>query len=162
MGKQRTLVTRHVEFEAAHVLLGYQGRCGSCHGHSYKLEVTVSASETFRKSNEFGFVMDFKQLDSILDNYIPDHCFITNTQNDESTPEGQIVKILEENNMRVFKMDCSPSAENMCNKFAEDIQTILDSYRLTPNSPRYIVEEIKLWETTDSHATWKRGTYEDS
>ena len=74
----RTSVTRHVEFEAAHLLQGYNGRCGSLHGHSYALEVTVSCPEKIRSDNDFNFVMDFKKLDQILDDYIPDHCFITN------------------------------------------------------------------------------------
>ena len=158
----RIYVTRHVEFEAAHVLLGYKGRCGSVHGHSYKLEVTISAPKRVRYDHDFGFVMDFKELDRILDEYIPDHCFITNTQNGEDTAEGQIVKILESNNMRIFYMNDSPSAENMCEKFSYDIQKILNDLNSYPEYSDYKVEEIKLWETTDSHATWKRGTNEDS
>ena len=43
-------VTRHEEFEAAHRLRDYDGACTNLHGHSYKIEVTVTgccASEPF-------------------------------------------------------------------------------------------------------------------
>lgn len=144
-----TAVTRHVEFEAAHLLEGYSGRCGSLHGHSYSLEVTVSLSEYYRTQHDFGFVMDFKKLDSILDEYIPDHCFITNTNNGLDTVDGAIANIIESNNLRIFKMDGAPSAENMVNMFAKDLQTVLQK-------EGFIVEEVKLWETTNSYASWRR------
>ena len=144
-----TAVTRHVEFEAAHLLQGYNGRCGSLHGHSYKMEVQVSCPESSRRMNDFGFVMDFKKLDSILENYIPDHCFITNISNHEGTADYEIAKIVENNGMRIFKMVNEPSAENMVNLFAKDLQILIGE--------PFIVERIDLWETTDSHATWIRG-----
>ena len=145
-----TQVTRHIEFEAAHLLEGYNGRCGSLHGHSYALEVTVSISEDARNQHDFGFVMDFKKLDSILDDYVPAHCFITNINNGPDTVDGSIAKIVELNNLRIFKMEGAPSAENMVNMFAKDLQKILQS-------SGFIVEEVKLWETTNSYASWRRG-----
>lgn len=153
MTYNRTSVTRHVEFEAAHLLQGYDGRCGSLHGHSYSLEVTVSCPKQERMNNDFNFVMDFKKLDKILDDYIPDHCFITNISNGVDTPEGQIAKIVEDNGMRIFKMTNPPSAENMGELFAIDLQIILDNEF---KGKDYTVDELKLWETTNSHSTWRR------
>jgi len=49
-------VTRHEEFETAHLLPGYNGPCGNLHGHSYKIEVTVEGPQ---HDNHFGMVMDF-------------------------------------------------------------------------------------------------------
>lgn len=144
-----TAVTRHVEFEAAHLLQGYNGRCGSLHGHSYKLEVMVSCAENKRKMSDFGFVMDFKRLDAVLEDYIPDHCFITNISNEDGTADREIAKIVESNGMRLFKMVNEPSAENMVNLFARDLQIQL--------GPDFVVERLDLWETTGSHATWIAG-----
>lgn len=145
----QTMVTRHVEFEAAHLLEGYDGRCGSLHGHSYAMEVTVSCPDCIRKQHDFGFVMDFKKLDKILDEYIPDHCYITNMNNGPGTADYEISKIVESNGMRIFKMANEPSAENMINLFATDLQILVGE--------EFTVEEIKLWETTNSYATWRRG-----
>ena len=145
----QTMVTRQVEFEAAPLLEGYDGRCGSLHGHSYAMEVTVSCPDCIRKQHDFGFVMDFKKLDKILDEYIPDHCYITNMNNGPGPADYEISKIVESNGMRIFKMANEPSAENMVNLFSTDLQILVGE--------EFTVEEIKLWETTNSYATWRRG-----
>lgn len=150
----RVSVTRHVEFEAAHLLQGYNGKCCNLHGHSYKLEVTISCPESRRQQNNFNFVMDFKKLDKILNDYVPDHAFITNVCNEKGTADYDLAQVVESYNMRIFKMLCPPSAENMVVVFAKDIQALIDEE--FPNM-RYTVDKIYLWETTDSYATWERG-----
>ena len=151
--EERVSVTRHVEFEAAHLLQGYDGRCQNLHGHSYKLEVTVSCPESVRQKNKFGFVMDFKKLDQILDDYVPDHAFITNALNSVGTADHDIAEVVDSYNMRIFKMYFEPSAENMVAVFAVDLQRLIDDEFKGMN---YTVDKIYLWETTDSHATWER------
>lgn len=49
------------EFDAAHSLPGYQGKCVNLHGHTYKVEVVVEG--TVGKN---GFVMDFYDLKRVL------------------------------------------------------------------------------------------------
>ncbi|TWH49122.1 6-carboxytetrahydropterin synthase QueD [Sporomusa sp. KB1] len=46
------------EFEAAHQLPDYPGKCSRLHGHNWKVEVTVAGHEL----NHLGMVMDFKDL----------------------------------------------------------------------------------------------------
>ena len=151
--EERVSVTRHVEFEAAHLLQGYDGRCQNLHGHSYKLEVTVSCPESVRQKNKFGFVMDFKKLDQILDDYVPDHAFITNVLNGVGTADYDIAEVVNSYNMRIFEMNSEPSAENMVAVFAVELQRLIDDEFKGKN---YTVDKIYLWETTDSHATWER------
>lgn len=50
------------EFASAHYLRGYQGPCQRMHGHTWRLEVTVSSQSV----NELGMVVDFKELKSRL------------------------------------------------------------------------------------------------
>jgi queuosine biosynthesis protein QueD len=50
-----TIIT---EFEAAHQLPDYPGKCSRLHGHNWKVEVTVCGQEL----NHLGMVMDFKDL----------------------------------------------------------------------------------------------------
>lgn len=134
-------VTRHVEFEAAHMLDDYPGACANLHGHSYKLEVTVTGPRT----NAFGFVVDFKELNKILKEIVPDHAYIYNT-NSESEIELGIAELLLNNGNSVWAIPCTASAENMSEILAEQIQEELGS--------EYSVTELKLWETTNSYATW--------
>jgi 6-pyruvoyltetrahydropterin/6-carboxytetrahydropterin synthase len=49
------------EFDAAHSLPGYQGKCANLHGHTYQVEIVVEGQVGID-----GFVMDFYQLKRIL------------------------------------------------------------------------------------------------
>ncbi len=49
------------DFDAAHSLPGYQGKCANLHGHTYKVEVVIEGNR-----GEDGFVMDFYKLKKIL------------------------------------------------------------------------------------------------
>jgi len=49
------------EFDAAHSLPGYQGKCSNLHGHTYKAEVVIEGPV-----GDDGFVIDFYRLKSIL------------------------------------------------------------------------------------------------
>jgi 6-pyruvoyltetrahydropterin/6-carboxytetrahydropterin synthase len=51
------------EFDAAHSLPGYQGKCANLHGHTYQVEIVVEG-----QVGTDGFVMDFYQLKKILAN----------------------------------------------------------------------------------------------
>ena len=144
-------VTRHIEFEAAHMLNGYDGPCGSLHGHSYKLEVTITCPESIRESNDFGFVMDFKNLNKLLKENVPDHYFMYNKNADEDSVEMQICHILRSNNLNIWAFDGYPSAENMSKELANNFQILLD--KEYPNYGMRVVK-LSLWETTNSHATW--------
>ena len=55
------LVVGGFHFESAHNLLNYDGKCKDLHGHSYKLEVTVSGMV-----NDDGFLMDFGKVKEIV------------------------------------------------------------------------------------------------
>lgn len=137
-------VTRHIEFEAAHMLYKYEGACRNLHGHSYKLEVTIEGIP----NEQYGFVMDFKELNSILKEVVPDHMFISNKNLPNDSTERQIVRILKEADMAIKEYDFVPSAENMVANFAKEIQERL------PNG--LDVVKACLWETTNSFATWKK------
>lgn len=52
-----TSVTRSFTFEAAHQLPWHDGKCRNLHGHSYRLEVTVSGPV-----GEQGIVVDFAEI----------------------------------------------------------------------------------------------------
>jgi 6-pyruvoyltetrahydropterin/6-carboxytetrahydropterin synthase len=49
------------EFDAAHSLPGYQGKCANLHGHTYKVELVVEGPV-----GKNGFVMDFYDLKKVL------------------------------------------------------------------------------------------------
>ena len=61
------------EFDAAHSLPGYQGKCAQLHGHTYQVEIVVEG-----EVGEDGFVMDFYQLKNITSGALQDldHSFL--------------------------------------------------------------------------------------
>ena len=75
-------LTKIFRFEAAHALMGYDGRCRNIHGHSYEMRVTIKGMPIIDDNNpKNGMVMDFGDLkkivnEEIIDHY--DHAFIIN------------------------------------------------------------------------------------
>lgn len=136
-------VTREEEFEAAHLLPGYNGGCKNLHGHSYKIKVTVEGP----RNKGWGMVLDFKQLKKIIKEVVPDHKFLAYVEDEIAM---QIVSILYQNNMDYVLFDFDTTAENMVGYFAARIQDELD--KLYDDVK---VVKIRLWETTNSEATWE-------
>lgn len=63
------------EFDAAHSLPGYQGKCANLHGHTYQVEIVVEGDV-----GEDGFVMDFYKLKTIIAGALDDldHSYLNN------------------------------------------------------------------------------------
>ncbi|MBP2635612.1 MAG: queuosine biosynthesis protein QueD [Firmicutes bacterium] len=106
------------EFEAAHQLPDYPGKCCRLHGHNWKVEVTVTGHEL----NHLGMVMDFKDLkaevNKIIDNL--DHYYL--------------------NDLPAFKT-VNPTAENIA-------KYIYDSLAAAPAFQQNIkVYSIQVWES---------------
>lgn len=63
-------LTKKFDFEMAHALTLYDGKCRNIHGHSYKLYVTVEGECL---DGESGMVMDFHMLKDIVEKQILQH-----------------------------------------------------------------------------------------
>ena len=143
-------ITRREEFEMSHVLDNYNGGCGNLHGHSYKIEVTVEGP---RHQDNFGMVMDFKDLKTAINAIVPDHHFSVNNTVTEGY-EYDIWQVNKEYNKATREFPCVTSAENMVCILAEEI----DDYIKNVQGYKDVdVVEVKLWETTNSYATWTKG-----
>lgn len=134
-------ITKQFTFEMAHALMGYPGKCQNIHGHSYKMEVTV----TGQPQPESGMVIDFKLLKDIVYKTVVDqfdHHLVLNQQVDE-----ELIHAVQKNFERVKLLPFQPSTENLLNHFATLIQAQLPS-----NVQLY---SIKLQETEQSWAEWR-------
>lgn len=60
-GKLR--IKHHFDFDSAHYLAGYPGRCANMHGHTYRVEVFLIADGV----DELGISVDFGILKSICE-----------------------------------------------------------------------------------------------
>lgn len=62
----KTSVTKEFTFDAAHLLTDYEGACANLHGHTYRLEVTVTGE--LRN----GMIIDFSVLKDVVKREILD------------------------------------------------------------------------------------------
>jgi 6-pyruvoyltetrahydropterin/6-carboxytetrahydropterin synthase len=135
------LLTKHFDFEMAHALMDYPGKCRNIHGHSYKMEVTV-VGET---QPDTGMVMDFKHLKDLVNEVIVnklDHALVLSDATDAA-----LVASLRAHYEKVILVPFQPSAENMLEYFVT---------LLKPNLPTHVrLYSIRLHETETSYAEWR-------
>ena len=113
------------EFDAAHALRGYEGKCERLHGHRFRVAVTVRAS----KLNNIGLAYDFtilkKQLGEVLGRY--DH-----TSLNETPPFEQI----------------NPSSENIAAAVYGEMMARLSGAPVT-------LSRVEVWESPTSRAEYR-------
>ena len=135
-----TTVTKTIKFDAAHVLTNHQGLCKNLHGHTYRVDFSVSQGES--AGNDM--VIDFKDLKSIAGEVICDrfdHAFIYNT---ESSSEREIAQVVEKHGMRTVAIAFRSTAENLSRLFFEDLKLRIPG-----------LSSVKVWETADSCAEYR-------
>ncbi len=117
-----------VEFEAAHRIVDYPGKCNRLHGHNWSVEVNVVGN----KLNDLGMLIDFKELKKEVNQMIDrlDHYYL--------------------NEIEAFKI-MNPTAENI----AKYIYDELEKSKLLSEDNR--VKSIKVWESPKSAVTYSRG-----
>lgn len=86
-------VTKLFEFEAAHHLPDYDGKCSKLHGHTYKLEVEVKAPV-----GRNGMVVDFSLIKSLISIKVLDFLDHSNLNDFMKIPtaEHTLIWILEQ------------------------------------------------------------------
>ena len=135
-------LTKIFRFETAHAIYQYPGLCKNIHGHSYKLLVSVYNSEPNETDNKFGFVMDFKELKSLVVHHVLlyfDHQLIVSK---DFLNNNQNLSGLE--NIIVWKVE--PSAENILLFIQEQLEKVL------PQNIKLL--KLQLFETADSYVEW--------
>jgi len=96
-------------FSAAHRLLNYHAdKCSNLHGHNYDISVTLGAKQL----NKFGFVMDFRQVKELCNDWVDkywDHAVILNK--DDVT----LLEFLQKEQQKFFLLanEDSTSVENL-------------------------------------------------
>lgn len=114
------------EFASAHTLRGYPGACQRMHGHNWKVEVEVQASEL----DELGMAVDFKQIKQATHEIAAqlDHRYL--------------------NDIPPFDTR-NPTAENIAAYFHAELGERL-------NAPGIAVHAVTLWETDRACVRYER------
>jgi len=139
-------ITKHFDFESAHALYGYDGKCKNIHGHSYHLYVTVIGQPiTDAENAKNGMVMDFGDLKVIVKKEIVtkfDHAVVLN----ENSPHKELANTINDYSHKVVLVPYQPTSENMLLDFSQRIQ------RQLPQN--VLLHSLKLYETANSYAEW--------
>ena len=109
------------EFEAAHYIKNYPGKCARLHGHNWIVEAIVRGE----KLNELGILVDFKDLKSALNDVLDelDHQYL--------------------NELEIFA-DKNPTAENL----AQEIFNRLSTSKIFDGAAK--LAAVKVYESPKS------------
>ncbi|CUU48090.1 6-pyruvoyl trahydropterin synthase family protein [Clostridium beijerinckii] len=132
-------IKSEVQFDMAHYLSGYEGKCSNIHGHRYKLIAKLRSEKLHQDGQLRGMVDDFGNFKNILKEIAEtfDHKLII-----ENNEDGKaLVKKFEElqNNFKIYLVDYRPTAEEM----SRDIFNRLKAKGLS-------VCEVELFETPNN------------
>ena len=134
-------VTKSVKFDAAHVLTNHQGLCKNLHGHTYRVEVSV----TQPPESNADMVIDFKDLKKLCEDVILarfDHAFIYDST---SAAESEIAAVVVKHGMRAAALPFRSTAENLARHFHEQLSPLVRG-----------LSSVRVWETPDSCAEYTR------
>ena len=135
-----TTVTKSVKFDAAHILTNHNGLCKNLHGHTYRVEISVSQDG----GDGSDMVIDFKDLKRIATEVICerfDHAFIYNTA---SEGEREIAAVVEKHAMRTVALPFRSTAENLAQYFYGELEERIPGLSV-----------VRVWETADSCAEYR-------
>jgi 6-pyruvoyltetrahydropterin/6-carboxytetrahydropterin synthase len=115
------------DFDAAHFLRGYQGKCEAVHGHRFRVVVKVKASRV----NDIGIAYDFAELKRYLGDILSrfDHTCL--------------------NDMPPFDK-INPSSENIAS-------TIYDELKLKLAGAPVSIFCVEVWESPQSGVAYSPG-----
>ena len=119
-------VTIIKSFSAAHVLAEIGGKCEELHGHNFKVEATVAASDL----SSTGLLIDFRVFKKWLD---------------------EILEDMDHRHLNIIPSfsDINPSAENIAKYICEKMELKVKTARVRVNIVR-----VKIWESENAAVTY--------
>lgn len=119
-------ISIRTEFNSAHKLRDYKGKCEGLHGHNWTVEVVVGG----QRLNKIGMLVDFtdlkKEVSELLDQL--DHKYL--------------------NELKMFKK-INPTSENIAKFIYNGLVGICKKYKVRP-------VRVTIWETPTSCASYEK------
>ncbi len=135
-------ITRRLEFDYGHRVLGHEGKCRNLHGHHGVAEVKVGCP----RLDDVGRVVDFSVVKELVGGWINehwDHNLLLNPQDPQldhlCDTEAQLPYVMPDGN---------PTAENMAQVLFVTAASLLASHGVK-------VIAVTVWETPNCKATYK-------
>lgn len=130
------------EFDSAHFLAGYNGKCANIHGHRWKIEALVESDELIVDGEKRGMIIDFGDFKSEVRALAKsfDHALIY----EKGSLRETTLAALNEENFRLIEVGFRPTAEN----FAEYFFGVLRNNGLPMKS-------VTVYETPENCAVYE-------
>lgn len=133
-----TVITRRLEFDAGHRVLGHEGKCRNLHGHRYVVEISVTAQDL----DNLGRVIDFGVVKQRMGAWIDEHL----DHNMLLHPEDPLVELTDIIGRRPFVMPKgNPTAENIAS---------LLYYQAADMLSELTVVRVRVYETPNCWADY--------
>jgi 6-pyruvoyltetrahydropterin/6-carboxytetrahydropterin synthase len=131
-------ITKKIEFDAGHRVIGHANKCKYLHGHRYVLEVTVCSAEL----DDLGMVMDFGTLKEAIKHWIDTHWDHNLILHEDDAEFGELVA--QKTGQKIYYLPSNPTAENLALYLRDKI--LPDLLRDFPLQGL----KVKLFETPNS------------
>lgn len=108
-------------FDSAHFLHGYNGKCANIHGHRWTIEVKIKGDELQKSGEKRGMLIDFgdlkKAVKKLADDF--DHALIY----EKGSLKSATLQALNDENFRLIEVNFRPTAENFAHHFYDILST---------------------------------------
>ena len=135
------------DFDSAHFLSGYTGKCSNIHGHRWHVEIEIESRNLEKKGQERGMLVDFGDLKRDLKDLADsmDHTLIY----EENTLRPKTLEALNEEGFHLVKVPFRPTAENFSEYFFRKMK-----------EKGYPVKRAVVYETPNNCAAYRESEEE--
>lgn len=126
-----------IDFCYGHRLLNYKGKCRHLHGHNGRVEIHIASSALDSKGMAYDFFEIKKKVKDFIDQNLDNRMILHK--------DDPLIPWLKKQDEPVMVLDCNPTAENIAKLIFEKTAEL-----------RFPVEAVRLWETPESCATYRR------
>lgn len=128
-------------FDSAHFLHGYKGKCANIHGHRWRVVATIKSKQLKNDLQTNGMIVDFSDLKNDLkilcDNL--DHSLII----EKGSLCDSLYNALVAENFKIITLPFRPTAENLAKYFYQNL------------AKKYDIDSIDVYETPNNCASYR-------
>lgn len=130
------------DFDSAHFLKGYEGKCANIHGHHWLVEIQIRGEEVKSEGPHRGMLVDFSDLKEDLreETSRMDHALLY----EAGSLKEKTLEALREEGFLLIEFPFRPTAENFAKHFYDYM-----------TSKGYDVARAEVYETLDNCAIYE-------
>lgn len=138
------ILKNEIQFDTAHYLSGYEGKCSNIHGHRYRLVVELASETLQQEGQQRGMVADFRDVKSMLRQIAKqyDHKLLVEDNEDGRAVAAQLNAL--PNQFAIVMVPYRPTAEEMSRDIYGQIK-----------QAGYPVYSVELFETPQNSCIYR-------